>query len=252
MLSQRDVIYWYDGSFEGFLCCVFNSFEQHEVPWDIWPYNTRQTALYPGEDIPTDQEKAQRVYKSIREKLGSYVHYLVMTGFLNGNEGKEIRLLRFLRLVYAQGPQAAAASGRKEVADVIDLGRQVSHEACHYKEFIRFEEREGMLGAVISPKHYVLPLLRSHFCDRFPEENFIIYDNCHYVALVWRDKTISYTNFEGGYLLNSPEQNEASYQRLWKKFYEAVSIKERENLKLRQQHCPKRFWDNMVELKELA
>ena len=114
MLSQRDVIYCYDGSFEGFLSCVFTSFERHEMPWDIWPYSRRETSLYSSEDIVTDQEKAQRVYASIRNKLGSYVHYLVMTGFLNGEDGKEICLLRFLRLVYAQGPRAAAAAGKKE------------------------------------------------------------------------------------------------------------------------------------------
>lgn len=252
MDSQRDVIYWYDGSFEGFLCCVFASIAQHEVPWDIWPYNTRQSCFFPGVNIPTDLSKAQRVYKSICEKLGNRVHYLVMTGFLNGDDGKEIRLLRFLRLMYNEGPQSAGALGKREVSEVVDLVRQVSHEACHFKEFIRFEEREKMLGAVISPRHYVLPLLKEHFCDRFPEEDFIIYDNCHYIALVYRGKKVTYASFEGGFPLNSPEQNEAAYQRLWKRFYEAVSIKERENLKLRQQHCPKRFWENMVELKEMA
>ena len=252
MDRERDVIYWYDGSFEGFLNCVFESYANHEIPWDIWYYATRQTSFFPGVTIETDMTKAQRVLKSIREKLGQRVYYMVVRGFLNGEEGKEIKLLRFLRLVYAKGPGAAYQNGTPEVAGVLELARAVATEACRYRQFIRFEEREGMLGAVISPKHYVLPLLRAHFCDRMPDEDFLIYDNQHYIALVRRGKEIHYTRFEDGYLMASPEEREESYQKLWKSFYKALTIEERRNEKLRMQHCPKRFWENMTEMQDLA
>lgn len=252
MDRERDVIYWYDGSFEGFLNCVFESYANHEIPWDIWYYATRQTSFFPGVTIETDMTKAQRVLKSIREKLGQRVYYMMVRGFLNGEEGKEIKLLRFLRLVYAKGPGAAYQNGTPEVADVLELARAVATEACRYRQFIRFEEREGMLGAVISPKHYVLPLLRAHFCDRMPDEDFLIYDNQHYIALVRRGKEIHYTRFEDGYLMASPEEREESYQKLWKSFYKALTIEERRNEKLRMQHCPKRFWENMTEMQDLA
>ncbi len=252
MDRERDVIYWYDGSFEGFLNCVFESYASHEIPWDIWYYATRQTSLFPGVTIETDMTKAQRVLKSIREKLGQRVYYMVVRGFLNGEEGKEIKLLRFLRLMYAKGPGAAYQNGTPEVADVLELARAVATEACQYRQFIRFEEREGMLGAVISPKHYVLPLLRAHFCDRMPDEDFLIYDNQHYIALVRRGREIHYTRFEDGYLMASPEEREESYQKLWKSFYKALTIEERRNEKLRMQHCPKRFWENMTEMQDLA
>ena len=41
-----------------------------------------------------------------------------------------------------------------------------------------------MLGAVIHPKNYILPLLRPHFCGRFPEEDFMIYDAVHQAVLL--------------------------------------------------------------------
>ena len=50
----------------------------------------------------------------------------------------------------------------------------------------------------------------------------------------------------------SPEERELGYQKLWKSFYNALAIEERRNEKLRQQHCPKRFWENMTEMKDLA
>ena len=44
-----------------------------------------------------------------------------------------------------------------------------------------------MLGAVIHPKNYILPLLRGHFCARFPEENFLIYDAVHQAVLLYQN-----------------------------------------------------------------
>ena len=35
-LHDAAVVYLYDGSFEGFLCCVFESFAQHEIPFAVW------------------------------------------------------------------------------------------------------------------------------------------------------------------------------------------------------------------------
>ena len=137
MACQRDVIYWYDGTFEGFLCCVFESYANREIPWDIWYYATRQSSLFPGVDVQTDMVRAQRVLKSIREKLGQRVYYMVVRGFLNGEEGKEIRLLRFLRLMYDKGPQAAYQTGAPEVAEYIgDSWRtricvQQTHRTCY-------------------------------------------------------------------------------------------------------------------------
>ena len=35
MPKRTDIAYLYDGSYEGFLCCVFESFEKREIPSDI-------------------------------------------------------------------------------------------------------------------------------------------------------------------------------------------------------------------------
>ena len=39
-LHDADVVYLYDGSFEGFLCCVFESFAQHEIPFACLLYTS--------------------------------------------------------------------------------------------------------------------------------------------------------------------------------------------------------------------
>ena len=60
-LHDADVVYLYDSSFEGFLCCVFESFAQHEIPFAVWTPQRETSTLYPVKDIPTDHAKAQRL-----------------------------------------------------------------------------------------------------------------------------------------------------------------------------------------------
>ena len=47
MYDRSNLIYLYDGSFEGLLCCVFQSYEKKEIPFDIIVVNTPQTTLLP-------------------------------------------------------------------------------------------------------------------------------------------------------------------------------------------------------------
>ena len=35
--NVTDVAYRYDGSFAGFLCCVFESYARHEIPSEVCP-----------------------------------------------------------------------------------------------------------------------------------------------------------------------------------------------------------------------
>ena len=56
-LHDADVVYLYDGSFEGFLCCVFESFAQHELPFAVWTPERETATLYPVKEIPTDHAK---------------------------------------------------------------------------------------------------------------------------------------------------------------------------------------------------
>ena len=69
----------------------------------------------------------------------------------------------------------------------LNLSRNVSNEAHHFLEFIRFRELEnGVLYSGINPKNRVLTCMGDHFADRFPLENWLIYDKAHREAIVHR------------------------------------------------------------------
>ena len=59
-----EIIYQYDGTFDGFLCCVFHSYVEKELPVAIY-CDEEFFSLYEVRNINTVPENAGRVYRSI-------------------------------------------------------------------------------------------------------------------------------------------------------------------------------------------
>ena len=143
-LHDADVVYLYDSSFEGFLCCVFESFAQHEIPFAVWTPQRETSTLYPVKDIPTDHAKAQRVFASFGRKLGPETEYLVSRDFLSGREDKELLLIRFLHLAFALGPGTVKRTGHPDVAPLYEMKKSLDWEVDKFQGFVRFEEHDRM------------------------------------------------------------------------------------------------------------
>ncbi|MCO7109465.1 DUF4130 domain-containing protein [Gemmiger formicilis] len=146
---------------------MFESYARKEIPAEVCPPEEGQLNFFGTRQIFTDEQHARRVAAGL-DRLGREVKDRVTTGFLCVDPGKDLTLLRFVRLCFAQGPRAAQMLGDPDAAAAFALERAVDNEACRLIEFIRFEERDGMLGAVIHPKHRILPLLRGHFAAVCP------------------------------------------------------------------------------------
>lgn len=241
-----DAAWRYDGSYPGFLCCLFESFARHEIPAAIFGPEEGQLSLYGVREILTDPAHARRAAAGL-ERLGAAVLDRVTTGFLSGEDGKDLVLLRFARLCFERGPRAADRLGDPDVAAAFALERAVNNEAGLLLERLHFEERGGMLGAVIHPKNYVLPLLRAHFCSRLPDEDFLIFDATHGAAMLRRNGTVQYLAMDRWE--PCADAAERDWQRLWKRFFKALTIEQRLNPKLQMQHVPKRLWQDMCEMR---
>ena len=212
-LHDADVVYLYDGSFEGFLCCVYESFAQHELPFAVWTPQRETATLYPVKDIATDPAVARRVFASFGKKLGAETEYLVSRDFLSGQEDKELLLLRFLHLAFALGPGTVKREGHPVVAPLYAMKKSLDWEVDKFQGFVRFEEHDGMLGAVIHPKNYILPLLRPHFCGRFPEEDFMIYDAVHRRCCCTRGAAPGCWSWQRPWSCRRPARGSSSFRR---------------------------------------
>ena len=249
MHHRTDLIYLYDGSFDGFLCCVFRAIYQKEDPLSICPQEDAQPTLLETVYIDTEEDKAQRVRKSIPAKLGADAQRVIHLCFLSEQPQREVWLLAFLRLGYQVGSQLLRMMADERVYRVLTAARAVSNEAHLMKGFTRFSEYGGALIAEIEPKNHVLPLLAQHFKARMPGESFVILDRTHGLVLLcsggkWHIQPAELTQ------LPRADARERFYRQLWTRFYDTVSIEDRYNPKCRMTHMPKRYWGMMTEFQE--
>jgi probable DNA metabolism protein len=258
MLKQRtleplvlpaDVVFSYDGSFDGFLCCVYESVRSCRLPFAIVTEGAEQLTLMEERAVDTCPENAERVRRSL-ERISPRVPELVENVFLSCLQNRELAMLRFVLLACREGARAPDMLGSSAVDAMIKAERSLLGESHLLLGFVRFSDCGGLLAATITPKNFVLPLMARHFVERFSRENFLIYDKTHGAALLYRDGRARILPMEEAEF-PPPSPQEEYYRTLWKRFYGVISIKERYNPKCRMTHIPKRYWQNMTEMAEL-
>ena len=246
MSYKADVAYLYDGSFDGLLCCVYESYYQKELPSMIFSHSEVQATLFDVKEIVTDQDHAKKVEHSISNSISHEALRLVRLCYFSIMENREIAILNFLRLGYKIGARVTDMLANDTVRAITKTARNVSNESHFYKEFLRFSDYNGALVAIIEPKNFVLPMIVHHYCDRFPSEQFLIYDETHKYAIVYQNGESAIVPLEH---LELPEtcDEEVKYRALWKQFYNTIAIEGRINPKLRMGNMPKRYWKHLTE-----
>lgn len=240
-----EMVYYYDGSFEGFLCCIFESYANKEVLTAIYRDEDFLPTLFASRTIQTSREHANRVYRKI-VKCSPYTADLLRKGFLTCLPERELRMYRLVVKLLREGPGFLRNFSDETLYPVAKAVQHLMGEAHLLKGFVRFSELGGVLGSEIEPKNRVLPVLRSHFCARYQNEKFFIYDRTHKEALFYAAGKAVIRPLED-FQMAPPDETEASYRVLWKRFYNTIAIRERYNPKCRMTNMPKRYWGTMTE-----
>lgn len=204
-------------------------------------------------EVPTDLEKAEKVVRTLRKRLGEEVYEGLCYAMASHEPDKAEAVYQTIVAGFSmkQGTKVFDKITDPYVARCFDLKRNVSREIHRELEFLRFQEMEnGVLLAKIHPKNDILIYLGSHFSDRLPLENFLIYD-------MNRKKALFHEKQKDWYLMDALElDNEVSdhismqepyYQDLFRMFCHTISIKSRENKELQRQLLPLHFRDLMPE-----
>ncbi|MCI8479652.1 MAG: DNA metabolism protein [Oscillibacter sp.] len=245
---MTDLVYLYDGSFAGFLCCIFESYAQREIPTGIYPEEDFLPTLFPTRAISTDQNHALRVYKKVT-KCSPYAAELLRRGFLTCLPQKEEAMYRLVEKLLREGPLFLRNRSDETLYPVAKAVRHLEGEAHLLKGFTRFSDLGGVLGGEIAPKNRVLPLLARHFSARYLNETFFLYDRTHHEALFYAAGKAVIRPLED-FQMAPPDEAEARYRLLWKRFYDTVAIKERYNPRCRMTNMPKRYWGLMTEFQD--
>jgi len=243
------MVFLYDGTFEGFLTCVFISFQDRLEPMAILPPDAQENLLFESREIRTDESLSNRVRVGIERTMGTDAFGLVAEGFLTCLADKERKLLELIRFGMKRGKKTLDHLAHPSVHAVLSAVNHMHREAHLLKGFIRFEQIGDCLVAKIEPKNFALPLLGPHFADRLSGEKFAIFDLTHSVAWLYADRKsqlVVFDNVQLQGLLGS----EVEFQQLWKGYYDAMAIAERINPTLRRGLMPKRYWAHMTEMQE--
>lgn len=247
-LIEKDIILAIDGSFEGLLCAVFYCFKTKTIPIDIIETNKLQlNMIFEYKIIETDCEKAFRVAKSIKNNIKGYVYQNAYKAFLNIDEKRFIKILKYICLAFNVGKNVDNYKTEPYVLDVLKMSRRAKGEAHLFLGFIRFiKTKENIYYCKIEPECDVLILIAQHFEDRLKNEKWIIHDIKRKKAAVYNCNFFIITdiNFD----INIEKSNdEKIYTNLWKEFYKTISVENRENQKLKRNMMPKKYRKYMTE-----
>lgn len=206
--------------------------------------------------VKKDLEKAEKVLRTMRTKLGEEITRSVCYAACSQEEEKGTAVYRTLvdcLSVYgaSYGKQRLENLKNPYVRKVMEEYKNVWNEYHHFLGFLRFRQLPGkVLFAPIAPKNDVLLLFQEHFSDRFSGEYWIIYDVRRKKALLHAphgECSIYSGDDEQMERLLCMEDTENDFESLFQGFCQHISIRERENPALQRQNLPLRFREYMVE-----
>lgn len=256
MQATQENILVYDGSFDGFLTCVFQVYDLRLTQVNIQRKSHAQESLFGSSDeVFTDSDKADRVWKGIKKKTSSAGSSRLYYAFLSEKNQVENLLLRYIQYALKSDLPIDTDFAEKDVLEVTQVAKSVGREKHRMEAFVRFKlTKDDLYFANIEPDFDVLPLISKHFKSRYADQKWIIYDLKRGYGLYYDLEKVDIIN------ISLPEDfdptktsidffapEELEFQTLWQDYFQSTNIPSRKNIKLHVQHVPKRYWKYLSE-----
>jgi len=229
-------------------------FELYNEPREV--YVTSEAAFQPSLTdevirIQAVREKAERVRKGVLRAAGNGALQEILTAHRSGEAEKDVAIFRYLLLLFREGKPGILNPSRPAVIAFQDVYSRVTLEAHRMKGFLRFQQtEEGVYFAEVQPDHNILELIMPHFFNRYRDMRFLIYDSKR--GIVGISDTKKYRVFASPQRLTANlSLGERQFQRMYKHYYDRISIAGRKNLRLMRRCMPVRYHKYMPEKDEL-
>ena len=250
----------YDKSFEGLLAVIFDAYTGKRFP----------EILLGDEDIPpltatkihharSREDKSTRVLEGLKKRLTTEGMNNLACAWLADQHGTDMLLMRYIRGVFDGGRSYELEYTRQDVFAVNRLARAVHGEAHLLKGFARFQKTaDKLFFSAIASRYNVLPLLGSHFAERFAEQPWVLYDTQRHYGLAheqgeFREIFLDESLLDQGGRLDAANlaEDEQIFQTMWQDYCAAATIRERLNPRLHSRYLPRRFWPYMTEKQQV-
>lgn len=250
--------YIFDGSYTGYLCCVFEAFERKEFHAEPITESLMESTLFPDyRTIDTDPLKYNRVLSAMEKVVGRKNLNLFYHNFLSDSPVEWLNAFQLIIELFKQKKLDLRNFGDPSILRLHQTLKKVSRERHRMKAFIRFvKSDDGLYTAVVEPDFNVLPLIVDFFKNRYADQDWLIYDlrrnyGFHYSANEIHEVSGNINDtIPNPYELElNIDPKELEYQHLWSTYFKSTNIEARKNLKLHLRHVPKRYWKYLVEKK---
>ena len=163
------IIYRFDGSMDGLLTAVFDSFVRKESPELLLGPEGEMPLFYDTlHEVVTDGEKSQRVWRKLSKSISRGACAALTAAFLTDNPGFPLLALRFVSRAVTTQPSIEGDFSDPAVLAVVREARRVRGEAHRLLQFVRFQKAsDGTYFSMVEPLFDVLPFAVKHFEDRF-------------------------------------------------------------------------------------
>lgn len=243
------MVYLHDGTFDGFLTCVYRHYYEDKADGIYEDKSYRPMLLQEVSYVETESMKADRVHSAIMSKFTEEMYFTIYHTFLSNEYEKDTWLLRYIQLAFKHGKDIAYARSLDDIYRVQKIGRQVGFEKHRFLGLLRFSDLGTCLYARFEPDHNIVTLLADHFCDRFKNEKFIIHDQKRQIAVI---------GYEGRWLLidydhvveETKLKEEVFFRALWKEYFNHIGIEGRKNERLQQSFVPLKYRKHLIEFEK--
>jgi len=235
--------------FEAYLTAVLATWHNRAPEWPI----VAEGGGWFGPEGPCrrvdgDVRAAQRVATGIRNLAGRRAWIALGWAFRHSGPRKESLLAEFIRSCVKYGPSTLDRLTDAGVVETLVRARAVKAEAHRYLGLLRFQTVDGQgWYAAYEPDHDVTGLLVGPFHRRMEGLDWMIHD-------VGRGKAWVCQNGAGrgvtGVVVSSVpsgEVHEASYQALWRQYFQTIAVRERLNPRCQRSKMPVKTWNHLVE-----
>lgn len=192
--------------------------------------------------VDADREKTEKVVRSIKKQISRQAYMYVFYASLSEEADALQAVYNFLRVGFAVGSEVCVMFANPHVMRVLELKRRIGNESHYFREFARFTSLDDRVYVChIEPKNNVALLVGELFADRMPSEHWMIVDDRRKLAVVHpkdEENYIRYLTEEEYAVLSQSEAYEDRYTDMWKSFFKAISIKERENIACQRNMFP--------------
>lgn len=243
--------YFFDGTKNGLLTCIFESFYDRRIPDDVTTECVQCGLLDEIVTIKTDNEKAERVYKCLKNCKTKYLVSDFNLTFRSGEKKRFKVLFDYLNVAISnKNIDVSKAFALPEIQAFTDLKNRIYTETHRFKGFLRFMETEkGFYYACYEPDNDITELLVPHFTARL-QSPFIIHDIKRNILALCDGKRYKILDGGNNGVTVFMSESEEIFLDLWQQYYKSINIEERKNLRQMRNYMPERYWKNLSEKQE--